>query len=405
MRTFGRTSAALISLLLLLVSTASVVLAQQASDVELDSPVRGISIQPTQDRVDLDVVFYNRTDGPIDVQLSLEDVPGGWNVGIWNTNFAYRITEYIVQSTAANPDRLQQGRLRIVPPSDVEAGTYSFNLRVLSQDGNFEYDSATYTIRVAEREQDAGGEITVRSERPVLQGVPGETLGFEISVRNGTAEDVTVNLAADPPAGWDVTFREPFGQQRVIGAVSVQDGFSERVRVDVEPPRDIDLGEYEIPVMVNSAAGNAETTLTATLAGRGELRATTTDSRLSLEARAGGEGEKTLRLTNTGTDTLRDVRLVADAPSNWVIDFGIQDNLVTELPAGNQIEIDVTISPPAESIPGDYVITLRSNTAESNANLDLRVTVTQSTIWGWLGVALVVLVVGGMIGLFLKLGR
>ena len=38
-------------------------------------------------------------------------------------------------------------------------------------------------------------------------------------------------------------------------------------------------------------------------------------------------------------------------------------------------------------------------------SLEVRVTVTQSTIWGWLGILIVIAVLGGLGGLFLKLGR
>ena len=405
MRKVGRFTGALVLMLVVLLSSASVAVAQQATDVEIDSPVRGLHVDAGRDRVDLDVVFYNRTDERRLVSFEVLDVPEGWNIGFWNRLFDFRVQQVIVEPTAADPERLQQARLRIVPPEGVEPGTYNFRLRATSPDGSVVYDDITYTIEMGEEDAAAAGGATLGAEIPVLQGPPGTTLGFEIIVGNDTGEEASFNLSAQPPAGWQVTFREPFGEQRVIGGVSVGNALTERVRVDVRVPQGTALGEYTIPVSAVSNNGQASVDLDATIVGRGELRATTPTGNLNVTARAGGGSTSTIRLNNPGTDTLRDIVLSAGVPSGWSVEFGVPNNTVAELPANNQIDVDVTITPPAEAIAGDYIVTMRANAEQVNASSDWRVTVTQSTIWGWLGVVLVVLVVGGMIGLFLRLGR
>jgi len=57
------------------------------------------------------------------------------------------------------------------------------------------------------------------------------------------------------------------------------------------------------------------------------------------------------------------------------------------------------------AIPGDYEITLRGRSEDATDTVVLRVTVDQSTIWGWLGIVLVIAVLGALMGLFWKLGR
>lgn len=412
MRSIRRVSVLLVFALLAVVSTASVALAQEAEepgDVRFDSPIRGIEIDTTRGRVDLDVNLQNLAETRRVVHLELEGVPDRWNIGVWSRFFDFRINEYVVEPTAADPDRVQQVRIRIMPPSNVEGGEHSFTLRATSPDGAVVYDEAAYTVRVREPEEADGGSVTLRSDPPVLRGSPGTTLGFEVVLVHDIEEEdnrrQSFRLAADPPSGWNVDFREPFGQQRVIGAVSADAGISERVRVDLGVPRDAELGEYQIPVTVSNDRGQAEVILEAELTGRGELRAGTTTGRLNMEARAGRAGTSELTLRNVGTAELTDIQLQSDAPANWVVDFGITNDTVASLPAGNDITVPVSVTPPDDAIPGDYAISVAAVHADANANLDYRVTVTQSTIWGWLGIVLVVLVVGGMIGLFVKLGR
>ena len=110
-----------------------------------------------------------------------------------------------------------------------------------------------------------------------------------------------------------------------------------------------------------------------------------------------------MRLTNFGTADLTDINLLADAPSSWEVSFELSP--VPSLPANQQIDIITTVLPAADAIPGDYLVTLRSNHPDTNASLELRVTVAQSTIWGWLGIVLVVLVLVILGALFLRLGR
>jgi uncharacterized membrane protein len=64
-----------------------------------------------------------------------------------------------------------------------------------------------------------------------------------------------------------------------------------------------------------------------------------------------------------------------------------------------------TIKPAAEAIAGDYVVSFRAATAESNKSADVRVTVETSVIWGIVGLAIIVIVIGGLIYIFQRYGR
>jgi uncharacterized membrane protein len=67
--------------------------------------------------------------------------------------------------------------------------------------------------------------------------------------------------------------------------------------------------------------------------------------------------------------------------------------------------VEVTVNPSAEALVGDYSVVLNVEAEKVTKNLELRVTVKASTAWGWIGIGIIVLVMLGLVGLFMRLGR
>ena len=365
-------------------------------------------------RADLSVDLYNTTAERRVVRITLEDIPQGWEVGVWDRFFDFKVSEIVVEPPAPDDTGPSQAlRLRVDIPDDrPPAGTYSFGLRVTSQDGSVEYDSARYTIVVPEPPPSTDTGASVSITYPNLSGPATSEFEFEVVIDNDTGADTSFSLtglALDENGqvlpGWDVTFSPSFGQERVISSISVGDALNERIDVRVTPPRNTPPGDYDIPVLVQDEAGGDPVLapLRVTIRGRGDVFLSTDTGLLNLDATAGEEASTKLRLTNFGTADLTDIKLLADAPSGWDVSFEVDP--VADLPVNNQIDITTTILPAADAIPGDYLVTLRSNHPDTNASIELRVTVAQSTIWGWLGIVLVVVVILILGGLFWRLGR
>jgi len=91
-------------------------------------------------------------------------------------------------------------------------------------------------------------------------------------------------------------------------------------------------------------------------------------------------------------------------PEGWEITYTPKE--IDSLGAGLTQEVDVVITPPDKTIAGDYGITLRGLAEQGLSDtIELRVTVLTSTIWGWVGILIVVVVVAGLAVLFWRLGR
>ena len=64
------------------------------------------------------------------------------------------------------------------------------------------------------------------------------------------------------------------------------------------------------------------------------------------------------------------------------------------------------IKPPTETIAGDYVVSVRASGKQTSANeIDIRVTVESPTIWGWVGVGIILVVIAGLAVIFMRLSR
>ncbi len=409
----GRLLFVLATLVLAIGMHTTAVLAQQPTDVRLDSAVRSLEMGPRETRADLTVDLYNTTSERRLVKIVLEDTPPGWDVAVWDRFFDFKIDEIVVEPPAPDDTGPSQSlRLRVdFPDERPPADDYSFRLRITSPDRSVVYDSARYTLTVPEPPASTDTGVSVSVTYPALSGPSTSEFEFEVVIDNDTGADSSFDLTAvavdeggQVLPGWDISFSPAFGQERVISSISVGDALNERVDVRVTPPRNTAPGDYFIPVQVQDDAGfEADALLLVTIRGRGEVFMSTDTGLLNLDATAGEESSTKLRLTNFGTGDLADINLLADAPSGWQVTF--QVNSVESLPLNEQIDIITTVLPAADAIPGDYLVTLRSNHPDTNASLELRVTVAQSTIWGWLGIVLVVLVILILGALFLRLGR
>ena len=402
-----------LGLVVLTVSPMAVAFAQEPSDIRVDTAVRALEMGPLEVRADLTVDLFNTVGERRIANFELKEVPDGWDIGVWDRFYDFTIRQIVVEPP---PEELavasQSLRLRIdLPKERPQAGDYSFELLVTSPDGRVEYDEAFFTITVPEPPPSSNTGVDLSATFPVLRGPSTSAFEFEIVIDNDTGADSSFSLegealdaTANALTGWEVTYTPTFGEERLISSISVGAALSERVDVRVTPPRNTDPGDYFVPVKVSDDAGfEATTLLQVTIRGRGEIIVSTDTGLLNVDATAGEAASTKLRITNIGTAPLEGISLVADAPQGWEVTF--DPAAVPPLPAANLIDIPVRVVPAGDAIPGDYLITLRANHPETADILELRVTVAQSTIWGWLGIVLVLAVVGGLGGLFWRLGR
>src|SRR5690606_27007439 len=106
---------------------------------------------------------------------------------------------------------------------------------------------------------------------------------------------------------------------------------------------------------------------------------------------------------NTGTADLRDINLSSVKPTNWDITF--EPAVIEELAAGETAEVQAVIKADKASIAGDYVANITARTSETSHTAVFRISVETSMLWGWIGVLIIAVVIGGVYYLIRRYGR
>lgn len=324
---------------------------------------------------------------PTQVTLEVNNLPEGWT-GV------FRGGGFDIDGVTAAPEAPSVS-FDVGVPVDAEDGAY--DIGVTASDGSTSV-SLSLQVRVSAQ---AGGEVTLTPDFPGLRVPAGETASFSVELRNDTPADLEFELSSTGPAGWNIT-AEPSSEPQAT-TIQVGSGSSETVNVDATAPQGVESGQYTISVQASSPDTEAETQMIVEIVGSFSLDLTTTDQRLSADVSADGSSDIPLVVTNTGTAPIQSIEMGATAPTNWDVSFA--QPVIAQLGAGESTTVTATVTPSDQAIAGDYVITFSANSDQADTDVDIRTTVNPSALWGFVGIALIVLTLAGLAWVFRRYGR
>ena len=368
-----------------------------------DRPARGIAIYsefsgvvvPVGESVRMDLTVENKGRQDEVVALKLTSVPKGWKASLKGGSFT-------VTGVAVPDGKTRTLSFSAEPDKGVGPGTYQFGIEGVTADTKL---TANYTIAVMTRERSrlGGDDIQITTSYPVLRGQTDATFEFSLDVNNKMDVDRTFNLAAQAPEKWEINFK-PGYEQKQISSLRIKGNSNQTVAVSVTPPKDATSGEYPILVRISSGESKAEAKLMVVLTGIYKLEAATPTGILSTDAVTGKPTTVSLLVKNTGSAVNRTINLSSFKPENWKVEFKPEKIEALE---PNQIkQVEATITPASTALVGDYSVGLMVDGEKSSSKtVEMRVTVKAPTAWGWIGVGLIAVVIGGMGGLFAWLGR
>lgn len=90
-------------------------------------------------------------------------------------------------------------------------------------------------------------------------------------------------------------------------------------------------------------------------------------------------------------------------PENWKVEFNPEKIDVIE--PGDFEQVELTITSYEDALVGDYSVSVSVEGEKANKAMEFRTTVKASAAWGWIGIAIIVIVIAGLFGLFRWLGR
>jgi uncharacterized membrane protein len=390
-------------LILFAVAGAAGVLAQADKDKDvLPRPERGIAIYsefsgvvvPPGESVRMELTADNKGKTDENFVLKISQVPKGWRAFLKAPNFT-------VDSIPVPATKTRTLTFLAEPDKTIKPGNYQFQVDAQTDDGKF---TSTQKINVTVREKTAAAEdFTVTTSYPVLQGQTDAKFEFSLEVNNKSEADKNFNLSAQALPKWEINFK-PAYEQKQISSFRIKGGSSQTVAVEVTPPKDATSGSVPIVVTIGSGEKKQDVKLTVVLTGIYKLDAGTPTGLLSLEALAGKSANMSVFVKNTGSAVNKNISFSSFKPENWKVEFKPEKIEALEPNALKQVE--VIISPAGQALVGDYSVGLSVDGEKgSSKTVELRVSVKTSAAWGWIGIIIIVLVIAGLGGLFLWLGR
>lgn len=260
--------------------------------------------------------------------------------------------------------------------------------------------------------------LMVNAKYPSMTGPSDSTFKFEVefTYRTGNPVGEDFDLTVTGPQGWltyvaESTYKldsqvsaihlEPYSVKQPVVVVAVAPFW-----LYPEP------GDYPIEFKASSETLEETVDLTATITARYGMDADTVNGRLNTKTTAGKTSTFGINVYNTGTAVLDKVTFSSSRPSGianeeWKVEFEPKE--VEGLEPGDDMEVQVSITPPDKTIAGDYMVTLKfdgdPDLSSAPPELDIRVSVATKTAWGIIGAVIVVLVIGGLVWAFKEFGR
>jgi uncharacterized membrane protein len=366
-----------------------------ARAISMAAEYPGVEIAKDED-VSIDVIFHNKGRKHEDVEVWISEKPKGWKARI--KTYRYTVTGVHVPS---NEDKSLT--FEADPEEGIKPGDYQFRINARTSDGKFRMSQAvTVKVSADEGKSKEPKGVKLTTSYPVIRGPSDAAFEFSLEVDSKLDEDAVFDLLAQGPQGWDINFK-PAYETKYISSLRIKSKQSTSVAVEVKPAMGAAAGEYPINVRVSSSDANAEANLTVILTGTYGLEVGTTSGLLSLEARGGRPSNMSFYVKNTGSATNHDIKFMTFKPENWKVEF--KPEKIDAIEAGDLKQVELIITPYEDALVGDYSVGVNVEGEKAAKTIEFRTTVKASAAWGWIGIGIIVVVIGGLFGLFRWLGR
>jgi len=322
----------------------------------------------------IDLSIHNYKLPPQELALSVPEIAQGWKATVLGGGQPIAAVEVA-------PDSDERLQLRLEPPSGTGHGDYHFTVEAK---GGSQDLKLPITVTVGE---EVPAKLKMTTNFPDLRGTATTAFKYRVTVTNDSGRDATINLSADAPKNFQVTFTEAYGSQQLT-SIPIEAGKSKDLDASVSLPRETPAGDNKLSVHAKTEQASADLNLSLTILGQPRLAVSGEGGRLSGDAYAGQESQQTVVLRNDGSEAARDIELSATAPEGWKTNF--DPKTVPSLAAGATQNVRLAMTPSERAIAGDYQMTVRAGaTGGISESANFRITVLTSTLWGAIGIAII----------------
>ncbi len=262
--------------------------------------------------------------------------------------------------------------------------------------------------------QDGDATIELTADYYKLEIVSGASVDFTVRLEYTGTEARVFDLVATGPTDWSTFITPSYPRDRQILDIRMEppaEGESSTVEHIVVTAISLswltpELGEY--PITLEATSGDIQSSIELTavvtsIPASYTLYLTTSDGILSTTAQAGEENYFTIAVVNSGTGDIDSISLSTNKPRGWAVELSPTN--IASVAAGNFQTVEMNIKPPPDAIAGDYEIIVRASGTQASDNVEIRVTVKTSSLWGWVGIGIIVLVIAGLAVIFMRFSR
>jgi len=387
---------------LMAISPVGAVLAQ-----EEEEPEYLLTLTPADGRYDMIAVAGQDRDFRVDLENVGEaavdkisfsaELPDGWTVQFDPPRLA---------TLAVFDSERIYASIRV--PEGTAAGDYMVSLSASGEQASTEKIEIRVTVKILKIEET----IEMRVVHPRVEAIAGADFVFELEFQFAGAdllsEARSFDLVTKAPQDWEVYMTPQFEKEKRVSAISLKGGmtYGDKTRVVATAPfwPLPEPGEYKITVEAVSGDLKGAVELIAVITARYNLLLVPAGERYNTNAKAGRDNYFSLKIGNLGTAPIDKINFSSEKPEGWTIEF--TPDKVDSLEALDTQTLDINIKPPPETIAGDYEITLRASGVQATSSeLKIRVTVETPTVWGWVGVVIIAVVIVGLVFIFMRFSR
>jgi uncharacterized membrane protein len=375
-----------------------------ATEKDEDRPARSISmaaeypgvVVPPDENVSMDIVFHNqgKSDETVDVWLS--EIPKDWKAKI--KTYRYSVTGVYVPGGEDKSLTFEAE-----PGKGVAPGKYNFRIEAKTVDGQFKMEqNILVEVTGAEEKSAADRGVKLTTSYPEIRGPSDATFEFSVDVDSKLDKDAVFDLFASGPKGWDINFK-PAYETKYITSLRLKSNQNQSIAVEVKPSPMAEAGKYPINIRVSSGDAKGEAQLAVILTGTYGLEVGTPSGLLSLDARQGKTANMSFYVKNTGSAANHNIKFMSFKPENWKVEFSPESIDIIE--PGDLKQVELSITPYEDALVGDYSVSVNVEGEKASKIIEFRTTVKASAAWGWIGISIIVVVIGGLFGIFRWLGR
>ncbi len=382
---------AIFFMLVLCLSASPLFAAYEGISVSTPYPSLNVSQKRDGDMIVYDLSVKNYAMAPGRVDLSVSDLPDGWQ-------YQFVGGGGLVSAVFAEPESPVSVKLWVIPSDNTVAGTYDFTVNAISREGDATY-SLPLTVMMGQK---LPKRLALECESDGIEGTPGADLSFQFTIHNNSAAESLIDLASQAPSGFTVKFTEQYGSKN-INNISISAGGSATLKATVTPPQGVSEGSYQVTVIAKSGSVSASGKETLTIKGQPRLSLTGENGILSFSANAGKTKSVKLEVTNTGTADAKEVKLSSSTPNGWSATF--TPSTISSIVAGKSEEVTMEVSPSSQAITGDYQLTVKASSEGSSISQTFRTTVKTGSMLGLVSLLVIAIAVLILILTMKKYGR